>query len=114
MIGNKKGHAEPGNIQRSRIITRPVPQTVRIRAAEPWPPVQSLLAIRGSRRRIRFRGQAAVWTRMAGATRVHLARPDAQHMAFVLEDAPQLAPHRVIVPPVPKAPPRASAPPNGF
>ncbi|WP_244422153.1 hypothetical protein [Ktedonobacter racemifer] len=51
---------------------------------------------------------------MGRATRFHLPRPDAQQMALVLEDAPELASHRAIVAPVAEASPYATATPLRF
>ena len=51
---------------------------------------------------------------MCRPARLDLTRSHAEEMAFILEHAPELASHRRIVAPVPKAPPHATAPPFGF
>jgi len=61
-----------------------------------------------------FYGRNTMGTGVRGATRLHLAGSDAQQMALVLEDAPQLAAHRRIVAPVAKAPANVSPAPFGF
>src|SRR2546423_14983341 len=88
MIRDEKGHAEPGNIDGSRVIPRSVPQTVRIGTAEPRSPGACFLAIRRSRGRKGFGWLMTVWARMRCPTRFNLARTYAQQMALVLEGPP--------------------------
>src|SRR5258708_29524686 len=81
-------------------------------ATEPLPPFNRCLAILLRWRVIRFRRVTTVGTGVRRPTGLHLTRPDAEQMTFVLEHAPHLAAHRRIVPPVAKTP--ANALPASF
>ena len=54
VIGDEKGHAEPGDIEGSSVIPCPIPQALGIRTTQPGSPVDGLCADRLEQRRHRF------------------------------------------------------------
>src|SRR5215831_5317126 len=91
VIGDQIGHAQTGNIERSRVIARPIPSTLRIGTTEPGGPVVSLLAVGGVRGEVRVRRLVAPGARMGGAASFHIPAADTQQRTLVREHAPQFA-----------------------
>jgi hypothetical protein len=114
VIGEQKGHAQTGNIERGRVISCAIPQAGRIATTEPRSPFHRLLAVSRGWGAIRFGRPMTMGAGMCCPARLDLTRSHAQEMAFILEHPPELASHRRIVAPVPKAPPHASTAPFGF
>lgn len=114
VIGDQIGHTQTGNIERSRVIARSIPSTLRIATTEPRGPVVSLLAVGGVRGEVGFRRLVTPGARMGGAASFHIPKPNAQQITFVLEHAPQFASDLRVVSPIAEAPTHPTSTSNRF
>src|SRR5215472_6969562 len=114
VIGDQRGHAQTGNIERSRVIARPIPSTLRIATTEPGGPVVSLLAVGGVRGEVGLRRLMTPGARMGGAASFHIPKPNAQQITLVLEHAPQFASDLRVVSPIAEAPTHPTSTSNRF
>ena len=86
-----QGYAQAGDIDRSRIISGPIPEALRIGAAEPGSPIVDLAAM--LRRTERMGRAAAPWAGMRGVARLLPFKTNACEKAFVAQDSPEFPAH---------------------
>lgn len=86
-----QGYAQAGNVDGSGIVSGAIPETGRIGAAQPGPPVVDLAAML---RRAERKGRAAApWAGMRGVARLLPFKTNACEKAFVTQDAPEFPAH---------------------
>src|SRR3989442_13774537 len=93
--------AQARNIEGCRIVSRPVPETCGIGAAEPGSPVDDFAPMCGGR--VGVGGLATAWAHMGSLPGLLPLQAHSAQKALVAQNAPQGSPHLRIVSPV--APP---------
>src|SRR5215813_3825151 len=96
-------YAQADDIDRSRIISGPIPEAVGIGAAEPGSPVIDLVVM--VRRRVRVGGTATARTDMRGTAGLLPFQANSRQETFVAQHTPEFPTHLGIVPPIAPAPP---------
>src|SRR5215469_15730301 len=107
-----QSYAQAGDIDRSRIISGPIPEALGIGAAEPGSPVIDLVVM--VRRRVRVGGTATTRTDMRGMAGLLPLEANSRQETFVAQHSPQFPTHLGVVPPIAPAPLGSSPTPGGF
>lgn len=111
---HEKGHAESGDVEAGGLVSRSVPATRRVLAAQPWSPIAGFLAISPGWRGKRSCRRVAVRARVRRAAWLYLACPYPRHITLVREHAPHLPPHGRVITPVAEPAAHSSPTPGGF
>jgi hypothetical protein len=84
VIGEQRGHAQTGDIERGRVISCAIPQAGGIATTEPRSPFHRLLAVSRGWGAIRFGRPMTMGAGMCRPARLDLTRSHAQEMAFCI------------------------------